>query len=252
MNKRRSVIGNILIAAVCCLALFVVISGCDPSGEAAIEVKDETGTVEDAGTVDFGSCVCGSSLDKTFELRNRGNKAVEIREISLTNSEGSEFELNSPFQGSLGTDSTGSFYVVFAPTAAGDYSAQVHIDIADTEDHYNFTVIGSGTGPGGGSITLSPPSWIIGDWAAASGNTYSFTSDDVIVNGSSFKAHNEANSDHPENCYTEGENSSTLYVINVPGGYSYSFSNAGGDSNPSSMEVTITTTTSVTETANRQ
>jgi hypothetical protein len=253
MNRRRVVFVKVLITAVCCLALFAALSGCDPSGDVLLKVyDDQNNSIGDGKDFGFGDCECGASVVKSFELTNEGNKAVEIREISLTNSEGSEFELTTDYQGSLGTGSTGSFDVTFAPTAAGDYSANVSIEIADTENDFNFTVTGSGTGSGG-SITLSPPGWTIGDWAASpSGNTYSFTSDDVIVNGDSFKAHNEANAEHPESCYTEGEKSDILYVINVPPSYSYEFRNTEESSNPSTIEVTIITFDSVTETAARQ
>ena len=146
MNRRRFVFGNVLIAAVCCLALFVVISGCDPSGEAVIEVKDDVGTVEEAGTVDFGSCVYGSeAVDKSFEVMNRGNNAVEINGIIVSNVEGSEFELITELNGTLESGGIRNFDISFAPDLAGSYSADVSIDLADTENDFTFSATGTGT-----------------------------------------------------------------------------------------------------------
>lgn len=146
MNKRRLVLGHVLIAAACCLALFAVITGCDPSGEAVIEVKDDVGTVEDAGRVDFGSCEYGSEVvDKSFEIMNKGNNAVEIKGLSVTNVEGSDFELLTEINGTLESGGIKNFDIRFAPALAGSYSADVSIDLADTDNDFNFTVTGTGT-----------------------------------------------------------------------------------------------------------
>jgi len=146
MNKRRLVLGHVLIAAVCFLALFVLISGCDPSGDVIIEVKDENGFVEDAGRVDFGSCEYGSEVvDKSFEIMNKGNNAVEINGIIVSNVEGSDFELLTEINGTLESGGIKNFDIRFAPALAGSYSADVSIDLADTDNDFNFTVTGTGT-----------------------------------------------------------------------------------------------------------
>lgn len=181
MKRKRLVFKNILIAAVCCIAFFVMISGCDSSGEAVIEVKDDTGTVEDAGTVDFGSCAPGSTVvDKSFEVMNKGNNAVEINGIIVSNVEGSEFELTTEFHGSLEVGGNKNFDIRFAPSTAGSFSGNVRIDIAGTEDDFNFTVTGTGTdggevkAPTGLTATAQSTTSIRLDWTDNSDNETGF------------------------------------------------------------------------------
>jgi len=150
-----------------------------------IIVEQPSGTVltDGASTVAYGSVNVGSTLSKTFIIRNNSTTSAQsITGVTIDGTNGGNFTVTTLPASSIAAGGSTTMVVQFSATSAGIKTAALHIASSDTNVGTAFDINLSGTGvipsPTITSARTSPntPTYIDGVWvtaqlAAASGAT---------------------------------------------------------------------------------
>ncbi len=106
---------------------------------------DVVGVADDgADATSYGGTSVGSSIDRTYTIKNTGGATLNLGAFSMT---GDFIVITSP-AASVPAGGTTTFTVRFAPTATGNRTGTVSfVNNDSSENPYNFTVTGTGTAP---------------------------------------------------------------------------------------------------------
>ncbi|MCB0195436.1 MAG: choice-of-anchor D domain-containing protein [Anaerolineae bacterium] len=116
----------------------------DVQGNGASIANGDT-TPSLADHTDFGAVAVNSSLTRTFTVSNSGGEDLTLTGsplVTVTNTSGF-FSLTQPPASPVTADSTTTFKIKYAPTAAGVHTATVAIENNDSDENpYTFVVSG--------------------------------------------------------------------------------------------------------------
>ncbi|MCB0697273.1 MAG: choice-of-anchor D domain-containing protein, partial [Chitinophagaceae bacterium] len=98
---------------------------------------------------DFGTTATGTTVTKTFELKNAGPADLMIDTIMVAGANANEFAASGiTFPATIAANSSKTLTVKFAPTAVGLRKADITVSSNDfDESKFNFTVQGVGLNP---------------------------------------------------------------------------------------------------------
>ncbi len=138
----------------------------------SLNIADGTTATSTTNFTNFGDVSTGGSDTAIFVIRNTGAGTLRISGINFSGTNASEFTVASStiFPLSVGSGSTQTLSIRFAPMASGSRTATVHILSNDAnESNYDFAL--SGTGLEIPEINLQGNSTNILDGDATSGST---------------------------------------------------------------------------------
>ena len=142
-----------------------------------IAIEQSAGTDLTAGTanIGFGTVNLGSSVTKTFTIKNSGSAVLNITSVSTTGGQASDFVVNtSGMLNSLPiTNGQTTFTVTFTPGTAGAKQTTLRV-VTDDEDESTFDIALTGTGNALPTLTL-PASPVLAETTVLSGTTVDFT-----------------------------------------------------------------------------
>jgi arylsulfatase A-like enzyme len=114
-----------------------------------ISVEQPAGTVltDGSSTVAYGSVNVGSTLSKSFTIRNNSSSAsLSVTGVTLDGTNSSLFTVTSSPAATIAASGSTTFTVQFAPTSAGAKTAAIHIASSDSSVGIAFDINFSGTG----------------------------------------------------------------------------------------------------------
>ncbi|MCX6857200.1 MAG: choice-of-anchor D domain-containing protein, partial [Verrucomicrobia bacterium] len=118
----------------------------------SVEQPSATPLTDGTSTVAYGSVNVGSTLTKTFVIRNNSaTTALSITGVTIDGTNGSQFTVTTPPASSIAGSGSTTMVVQFAPTTAGAKTAAIHIASSDVSVGAAFDVNLTGTG------TTTPP-----------------------------------------------------------------------------------------------
>ncbi|MFK7957355.1 MAG: choice-of-anchor D domain-containing protein [Lysobacterales bacterium] len=115
------------------------------TGSALLIEDGDTSPQSDDGT-DFGLVTTGSSLVRSFVIRNSGNDPLMVTDVAVS---GVAFSVSALApDGLIEADDSRSFEVTFSPTTEGPLTGTVTIASDDADENpYTFDVLGIGLAP---------------------------------------------------------------------------------------------------------
>lgn len=130
------------------LFIFLFLAGCFlfDQGEIEFRVDQDGGPRISAGSdFLFGDCDLGSNKSIKFFIENTGSRELKIRNTQLMDTSGNVFEISYAFQGNISDGDKKDLIIKFQPSAEGEATARVSIEIEDQED-FTFFIKGNGKG----------------------------------------------------------------------------------------------------------
>ena len=126
----------------------LVLTGTGTSPEVEIEHPAGVGLVDGISSVDYGTVNVGSTLVKTFTVRNTGTSSLTGLALSKTGTNSSLFTLSSLSTTSLAIGASTTFTVAYAPNAVAAHSATIRLSSNDLDESpFDIAVTGSGIAP---------------------------------------------------------------------------------------------------------
>jgi uncharacterized delta-60 repeat protein len=118
------------------------------SPEVELEQPAGTGLADGVSTVDYGPITVGSSLVKTYTVRNTGTSSLASLSLSKTGTNSTLFTVSSLGSTTLAVGASTTFTVSYAPNALGSHSAIIRLASSDLDENpFDIAVIGSGVAP---------------------------------------------------------------------------------------------------------
>lgn len=146
-----------------------VLTGTGTSPEVEIEHPAGVGLVNGISSVDYGTVNVGSSLVKTFTVRNTGTSSLSGLALSKTGTNSTLFTLSSLSTTSLAIGASTTFTVIYAPNAVAAHSATIRLSSNDLDESpFDIAVTGSGIAP---EIAIEAP---VGTNLTDDGSTITF------------------------------------------------------------------------------
>ena len=126
----------------------IALTGTATSPEVEIEHPAGVGLVDGISSVDYGTVNVGSTLVKTFTVRNTGTSSLSGLALSKTGTNSTLFTLSSLSTTSLAIGASTTFTVTYAPNAVAAHSATVRLSSNDLDESpFDIAVTGSGIAP---------------------------------------------------------------------------------------------------------
>ncbi len=189
----------ILLAVATLLSSIVLYAGCDLfqqlTGETKIEVRVDGTLVSEGSEFDVGTVPSNEPKQLEVQINNVGDKSVALNpgpEVRNTDS----YEITRLLNNSeLNTEDNTSFTITYNPQSTDGDSCDVAIYYEAKT--FEFRLTGKADSSSVATLTLSPPSWIIGTWVESiTYSSWAFTADNVVLNSSSsstdFKSTNDS------------------------------------------------------------
>ena len=147
----------------------LVLTGTGTSPEVEIEHPAGVGLVDGISSVDYGTVNVGSTLVKTFTVRNTGTSSLSGLALSKTGTNSTLFTLSSLSTTSLAIGASTTFTVTYAPNAVAAHSAIIRLSSNDLDESpFDIAVTGSGIAP---EIAIEAP---VGTNLTDNGSTITF------------------------------------------------------------------------------
>lgn len=124
--------------------IYIRSTGGTPAPEIAVEEPEGTDLVDDGGR-DFGTVLTGTSLSRTFTIRNNGSGNLTGLTISKTGTHAAQYTVTKAPAAPVVPGGSTTFIIKFAPTNAGLKTAALHIACNDA-DESPFDINLTGTG----------------------------------------------------------------------------------------------------------
>ncbi len=108
-----------------------------------IAVSSEGSDISDGGSgVDFGAVDLTDPIrTRSFTIHNQGFGTLSLGQIALQGGQAEAFTVLNPPPASLGSNSSATFQVRFAPSAAGAYSTTVFFENSDSDENpFDFPI----------------------------------------------------------------------------------------------------------------
>ena len=127
----------------------VIVRYTGPAAVQQIVVEQPTNTpiTDGTGTVAYGNVAVGSTLSKTFTIRNNGSTALTITGTTIDGANLANFSVTTPPASSIAAGSSTTMNLRFAPTGVGSKTAALHIASSDTSvgAAFDISLTGAGT-----------------------------------------------------------------------------------------------------------
>jgi hypothetical protein len=145
-----------------------------------VVINDNDTTPSTSDHTDFGSVAVGSTISRTFTVRNTGTAALSTSNLRVLQTDSTSgatttlFAITEGLSSSIAPGASDTFTLRFTPTSAGDFTRFVYFANNDSnENPYNFAVRGRATGstPAVGSISGRVWNDTDGDGTLDSGET---------------------------------------------------------------------------------
>lgn len=107
-----------------------------------LEVKENTTTINNNGTVDFGNVDISTNANKTLTVENNGADNLVVDYFVLAGD--NEFTIANPGALMINAGSSINFDVTFDPSAAQTYNASIAFITNDSPNPYNVNLTGNG------------------------------------------------------------------------------------------------------------
>ncbi len=147
----------------------LVLTGTGTSPEVEIEHPAGVGLVDGISNVDYGTVNVGSTLVKTFTVRNTGTSSLSGLALSKTGTNSTLFTLSSLSTTSLAIGANTTFTVTYAPNAVAAHGAIIRLSSNDLDESpFDIAVTGSGIAP---EIAIEAP---VGTNLTDNGSTITF------------------------------------------------------------------------------
>ncbi len=119
----------------------VALTALTQAPQMVVEQPAGTSLVDGSSSVVFGSALMGSSVSKTFTIKNTGNANLTGLGITIDGTNASDFSVTSaPTPPVTGPSGSTAFTLRFAPTASGAKSAVLHIANNDTSTASSYDI----------------------------------------------------------------------------------------------------------------
>lgn len=116
-----------------------------PVPEIAIEQPSGTGLSDGVSTVNFGSVNRGSTLSRTFTVRNQGTSPLIGVSASLSGEAAGDFSITSVPGNTVNAGSTTTFVVTFNPRDSGTRAALLQVASNDVDENpFDISLTGTG------------------------------------------------------------------------------------------------------------
>ncbi len=152
--------------------------------EIALEQPAGTDLVGGTASIGYGTVNTGSSVVKTFTIKNTGTGALTVTGASVTGGDTGDFTVNTTgMSGSVGAGSSTTFTVTFTPTAAGARTTTLQIANNDADEApFDITLTGTGNVPLDGDTDGLPDAWEIVNFGSAGAASGTVDSDNDGLN----------------------------------------------------------------------
>jgi formylglycine-generating enzyme required for sulfatase activity len=141
-----------------------------PAPEIAVEQPVGTNLVDGTASVAYGSTNVGTTVGKTFIIKNLGNLDLIGLAITKDGANAADFTIGSLGATTLATGASTTFTVTFAPGTDGSKSAAIHLTSNDVDENpFDITLGGTGTAP------LLAPGELVAPAVTISGGNVDFT-----------------------------------------------------------------------------
>jgi uncharacterized delta-60 repeat protein len=118
------------------------------SPEIDVEQPAGSGLVDGVSTIDYGPVNVGSSLLKTYTVRNTGTSSLTSLSLSKAGTNSTLFTVSSLGSATLAAGASTTFTVSYAPNVVGSHSAIIRLASSDLDENpFDIGVTGSGTAP---------------------------------------------------------------------------------------------------------
>jgi hypothetical protein len=110
-------------------------------------IADEDITASATDHTDFGSIGIGTTVTRTYTIRNSGLTTLNVSGIAVSGTNSSLFTLGGlTLPATVATGATTTFTVTYSPVSAGTHNATITVNSNDcAEGTYNYSVKGIGT-----------------------------------------------------------------------------------------------------------
>jgi hypothetical protein len=163
----------------------------DPFGPAAPEIDvrglglsiaDGDATPSTTDDTDFGSAdITSGTVNRTFTVWNMGNSSLSVSNVTLSGAHAGDFSVTTQPGASVVPGGTTTFSVRFDPSATGLRTASLSFGNNDaSENPYNFSIQGAGTGAPEINVTGLGVSIADGDTTPSSTDDTDFGSADIV------------------------------------------------------------------------
>ncbi len=116
--------------------------------EAEMDVKQDTKSIADGGSFDFGGARINVGLELEFTVENNGNATLNFTGYEFTGTDAALFTVTEVQSSSVSPGGSMKFKIRFLPTDIGPKTAVLSIANNDlNENPYNFTITGTGNDP---------------------------------------------------------------------------------------------------------
>jgi len=118
-----------------------------PEAEPGISVIQETNTIANGGSFDFGSSKTGTHNDVTLTIENNGLADLDLTGnpiVSISGDDADQFSVQLQPESPISAGTSSDFSVQFSPSSAGEKTAMVSIDNNSETNPYSFAVTGTG------------------------------------------------------------------------------------------------------------
>lgn len=113
--------------------------------EIEVDTSVATNVQSHETTYDFGTGSIGAGIARTFTIRNVGNAALSILDVSVDGVNSSEFVVTTQPDPSIAQGGSDTFVVTFTPSAGGTRTARLQIANDDSDENpFNINLTGSG------------------------------------------------------------------------------------------------------------
>ncbi len=118
------------------------------SPEIEVEQPAGSGLADGVSAVDYGPVNVGSSLVKTYTVRNTGTSSLTSLSLSKAGTNSTLFTVSSLGSATLAVGASTTFTVSYAPNVVGSHSAIIRLASSDLDENpFDIGVTGSGTAP---------------------------------------------------------------------------------------------------------
>ncbi|MGA3285173.1 MAG: ice-binding family protein [Verrucomicrobiota bacterium] len=125
----------------------IALTGTGGTPKIAVQQPLGTNLVSGGSTNDFGSVAVGTNTSHTFTITNSGNANLTVSGITIDGTNSTMFTVTTnPTPATVIPGGSTTFTVRFAPVLSGVQTAVLHIANNATNNPFNITITGTGTG----------------------------------------------------------------------------------------------------------
>jgi len=123
----------------------LVLAAATQAPDISVDQPPGNSLVDAVSAVDFGSAPAGSSVTRTFTIRNTGSADLTGLAITKTGADSGDFTITPPSVTALAANASTNFTIVFSSGGFGARAAAIHISSNDPDESpFDIDLTGSG------------------------------------------------------------------------------------------------------------